>query len=259
MSPDFRAHPEFGYFCLSQKFRRKARNVLASSVAVGMVAGALALWARDNPGDDALTIVRVNEVPANIDAVSTVEQATAATTAQRSGPPAGVKAAACDGDNWTYVDGKCVMRRAQRPGSLAAATDSPQIAAVPADPSAPPAPVAASPATKREDATVAARKTEPAPAELIGPSTPVQKAERKPPRSQIAGREANRMNSGSRDGRVREAQRSARTYASSDDRPRQMPAQNSPMKWARQLQECIGAVRCRAGEQLLRTLMSGGI
>ena len=259
MSPDFRAHPEFGYFCLSQKFRRKARNVLASSVAVGMVAGALALWARDNPGDDALTIVRINEVPANIDAVSTVEQATAATTAQRSGPPAGVKAAACDGDNWTYVDGKCVMRRAQRPGSLAAATDSPQIAAVPADPSAPPAPVAASPATKREDATVAARKTEPAPTELIGPSTPVQKAERKPPRSQIAGREANRMNSGSRDGRVREAQRSARTYASSDDRPRQMPAQNSPMKWARQLQECIGAVRCRAGEQLLRTLMSGGI
>jgi hypothetical protein len=87
----------------------------------------------------------------------------------------------------------------------------------------------------------------------------VQKAERKPPRSQIAGREANRMNSGSRDGRVREAQRSARTYASSDDRPRQMPAQNSPMKWARQLQDCIGAVRCRAGEQLLRTLMSGGI
>ena len=259
MSPDFRAHPEFGYFCLSQKFRRKARNVLASSVAVGMVAGALALWARDNPGDDALTIARMNEVPANIEAMSTVEQATAATTAQRSGPPAGVKAATCDGDNWTYVDGKCVVRRAQRPGSLAAATDSPQIAAVPVDASAPPAPIAAPPATKREDATVAARKTEPAPAELIGPSTPVQKAERKPPRSQIAGREANRMNSGSRDGRVREAQRSARTYASSDDRPRQMPAQNSPMKWARQLQDCIGAVRCRAGEQLLRTLMSGGI
>ena len=259
MSPDFRAHPEFGYFCLSQKFRHKARNVLASSVAVGMVAGALALWARDNPGDDALTIARMNEVPANIEAVSTVEQATAATTAQRSGPPAGVKAATCDGDNWTYVDGKCVVRRAQRPGSLAAAIDSPQIAALPADPSAPPAPVAASPETKREDATVAARKTEPAPAELIGPSTPVQKAERKPPRSQIAGREANRMNSGSRDGRVREAQRIARTYASSDDRPRQMPAQNSPLKWARQLQDCIGAVRCRAGEQLLRTLMSGGI
>jgi hypothetical protein len=257
MSPDFRAHPEFGYFCLSQKFRRKARNVLASSVAVGIVAGGVALWARDNPGDDALTIARMNEVPANIEAVSTVEQATAATTAQRSGAPAGAKAAACDGDNWTYVDGKCVVRRAQRPGSLAAAIDSPQIAAVPVDASAPP--VAAPPATKRDDATVAARKTEPAPAELIGPSAPVQKVERKPPRSQIAGREANQINSGSRDGRVREAQRSARTYASSDDRPRQVSTQNSPMKWARQLQDCIGAVRCRAGEQLLRALMSGGI
>ena len=76
MSPDFRAHPEFGYFCLSQSFRRKARNALASSVAVGMVAGALVLWARDNPGDDALTIARINEVPASIDTVSTVDQAT---------------------------------------------------------------------------------------------------------------------------------------------------------------------------------------
>ena len=137
MSPNFRAHPEFGYFCLSQKFRRKARNVLASSVAVGVVAGALVLWAHDNPGDDALTIARVNEAPANIDTMS-MDQATTATTAQRSGPPAGTKAAACDGDNWTYIEGKCVVRRAQRPGSLASATDSPQIAAAPANPNAPP-------------------------------------------------------------------------------------------------------------------------
>jgi hypothetical protein len=259
MSPDFRAHPEFGYFCLSQRFRRKARNVLASSVAVGVFAGALVLWAHDDRGDDALTIARVNEAPANIDTMSTADQATNATTAQRSGPPAGTKAAACDGDNWTYIDGKCVVRRAQRPGSLASATDSPQIAAAPANPSAPPVPVATPPTTKREDATVAARTTEPASAEPIGPSTPVQKAGRKPPRSQIASREPDRMNSGPRDGRTREAQRSARTYASSDDRPRQMPAQNSPMKWARQLQECIGAVRCRAGEQLVRAFLSGGI
>src|SRR6476619_2239116 len=138
MSPDFRAHPEFGYFCLSQKFRRKARNVLASSVAVAVVAGALVLWAHDDPGDDALTIARVNAVQANIDTMSTADQATTATTAQRSGPPVGTKAAACDGDNWTYIDGKCVVRRAQRPGSLASATDSPQIAAPLANTRGPP-------------------------------------------------------------------------------------------------------------------------
>jgi hypothetical protein len=136
MSPDFRTHPEFGYFCLSQSFRRKARNLLASTVAVGVVAGALVLWARDDQRDDALMIARVNEVPADVDMMSRVDQATAATTAQRSGPPTGVKAAACDGDNWTYIDGKCVIRRAHKPGSLASATDGPQIAAVPANPRA---------------------------------------------------------------------------------------------------------------------------
>ena len=259
MSPDFRAHPEFGYFCLSQSFRRKARNLLASTVAVGLVAGALVLWARDDQRDDALMIARVNEVPADVDMMSRVDQATAATTAQRSGPPTGVKAAACDGDNWTYIDGKCVIRRAHKPGSLASATDGPQIAAVPANPRALPLPVAALPAPKPEDAAVTARTAEPAAAEPIGPSTPVQKAGRKPPRSQISGREPDRPNFGSRDGRAREDQRSARTYASSDDRPRQMPAQKSAMRWARQLQECIGAVRCRAGEQLLRAFLSGGI
>jgi hypothetical protein len=258
MSPAFRAHPEFGYFCLSQSFRRKARNVLASTVAVGVVAGALVLWAHDDQGDGALTIARVNDVPSSVDTVSTVDQATAATTAEKPDPPAVAKAA-CGGDNWAYLDGKCVARRAPKPGSLAAATDGPPIAAVPVNPSALPSPVAVPPAPKREDAAIAAKATEPVSAEPIGQSTSVQKAVRKPPRSQIGGHDLDRMNSGSRDGRSREDKRSARTYAASDDHPQQMPSQKSAMRWARQLQECIGAVRCRAGEQLLRAILSGGI
>ena len=134
MSPHFRAHPEFGYFCLSQSFRRKARKALLSTVAVGVVAGGFVLWARDDPHEGALTIVSVNEAPASADTMSTVVRAGSATTAERLDPPASSKAT-CDGDNWTLVDGKCVVRRTHKAGSLASATEGPQIAAVPANPS----------------------------------------------------------------------------------------------------------------------------
>ena len=131
MSPDFRAHPEFGYFCLSRSFRRKARNAVISTVALGVLGGALVLWARDDPHDDAVTIARIVDAPSSIDTISTVDQATTAPTAEKPDPQAGIKAA-CAGDNWIYLDGVCVMRRANKPASLAAATDGPQIAALPA-------------------------------------------------------------------------------------------------------------------------------
>ena len=245
MSPDFRAHPEFGYFCLSQSFRRRARKALLSTVAVGVVAGGFVLWARDDPHEGALTIVSVNEAPASADTMSTVVRAASATTAERLDPPASSKAT-CDGDNWTQVDGKCVVRRTH-------------IAAVPANPSTPPLPVAAPPAPKRDNAAVAAKETEPASAAPVGQPSPAQKTGRRTPRSQTAGRGPDRASAGSHDARSREDQRSARTYASSEDSPRQMPGPKSAMKWARQLQDCIGAVRCRAGEQLMRAFLSGGI
>jgi hypothetical protein len=175
-----------------------------------------------------------------------------------AGPPASSKAT-CDGDNWTQVDGKCVVRRTHKSGNLASATEGPQIAAVPANPSTPPLPVAAPPAPKRDNAAVAAKETEPASAAPVGQPSPAQKTGRRTPRSQTAGRGPDRASAGSHDARSREDQRSARTYASSEDSPRQMPGPKSAMKWARQLQDCIGAVRCRAGEQLMRAFLSGGI
>jgi hypothetical protein len=256
MSPDFRAHPEFDYFCLSKSFRRKARKALLSTVAAGVVAGGFVLWARDDPHEGALAIVSIHEAPASADTMSTVVRAASATTAERLDPPASSKAT-CDGDNWTQVDGKCVVRRTHKPGSPVSATEGPQIAAVPANPSTPPLPVAAPP--KRDNAAVAAKETEPASAAPAGQQPPAQKAGRRTPRSQTAGRGPDRASAGSRDARSREDQRSARTYASSEDSPRQMPGPKSAMKWARQLQDCIGAVRCRAGEQLLRAFLSGGI
>ena len=255
MSPDFRAHPEFGYFCLSRSFRRKARNAVISTVALGVLGGALVLWARDDPHDDAVTIARIVDAPSSIDTISTVDQATTAPTAEKPDPQAGIKAA-CAGDNWIYIDGVCVMRRANKPASLAAAMDGPQIAALPAGAGA--LPVAApSSGSRREDTAVEARASAPAATEPARQSSPGQKTARKTPRSQIGARELDRANSVSRD-RSDENHRRARSYASTDDRP-QIPSQKSAMRWARQLQECIGAIRCRAGEQLLRAFLSGGI
>jgi hypothetical protein len=256
MSPNFRAHPEFGYFCLSRSFRRKARNVLLSTVAAGVIAGGFVLWTRDDPHEGPQTVVSINEAPASADTMPTLVRAASAPTAERLDPPAGSKAT-CDGDNWTQVDGKCVVRKAHKPGSLASAMEGPQIAAVPANPSTPPVPAAAPPAPKRDNAAVAAKETEPALAPTAGQPPPAQKAGRRTPRSQTAGRGPDRAGAGSRDARSREDQRSARVYASSEDR--QMPGPKSAMRWARQLQDCMGAVRCRAGEQLLRAFLSGGI
>ena len=255
MSPVFRAHPEFGYFCPSQSFRRKARKVLIATVAVGMVSGAFVLWARDDQSDVALTIPRVEDIPSSV-AKSAVDETMVTTTAHRLDPPAIAKAA-CEGDNPAYLNGKCVTRRAPKPGSLAAATDTPQVAPIP--PNASPLSPAAPPALKREDAAIAAKAAEPASFEPIVQSTPPQKAVRKTPRGKAGGRDQDRTNSISRDRRPREEQRSTRAYASSDDRLPQMPSQKSAMRWTRQLQECIGALRCRAGDQILRAFLSGGI
>jgi hypothetical protein len=256
MSP--RAHPEFGYFCLSQSFRRKARKALLSTVAIGVVAGGFVLWARDDPHEGAPTIVSINEAPASAETISTVVRATSATTAERLDQPASSRAT-CDGDNWSQVDGECAVRRTHKPGSLASATEGLKIAAVPANPSTPPFPVAVPPAPKRGNAAVAAKETEPASATPVGQPPPAQQAGRRTPRSQIAGRGPDRASAGSRGAQSRGDQRSARTYASFEDGPRQMPGPKPAIKWARQLQDCIGAVRCRAGEQLLRTFLSGGI
>jgi hypothetical protein len=255
MSPDFRAHPEFGYFCLSRAFRRKARNAVISTVAVGVLGGALVLWARDDPHDDAVTIARIVDAPSSIDTISTVDQTTTAPTAEKPDPQAGIKAA-CAGDNWIYIDGVCVMRRANKPASLATAMDGPQIAALPAGAGA--LPVAApSSGSRREDTAVEARASAPAATEPARQSSPGQKTARKTPRSRIGARELDRADSVSRD-RSDENHRRARNYATTDDRP-QIPSQKSAMRWARRLQECIGAIRCRAGDQLLRAFLSGGI
>ena len=255
MSP--RAHPEFGYFCLSQSFRRKAQKALLSTVAIGVVAGGFVLWARDDPHEGAPTIVSINEAPAGAETMSTVVRATSATTAERLDQPASSKAT-CDGDNWSQVDGECAVRRTHKPGSLASATEGLKIAAVPANPSTPPFPVAVPPAP-----SAAMRQS---PQRRRSRRQPRQSDSRLPLSKRGDGRHAARLLAAARiervpghaapnRGEINGAPASTRHLKTALDRPGPKPA----IKWARQLQDCIGAVRCRAGEQLLRTFLSGGI
>jgi hypothetical protein len=248
MSPAYRTHPEFGYLCPSRSLRRLAWTALAVA-AFATLAGAFVLGAgRDGPDGRAAPVASVNAAPSATAAKPAAELATAtATTTPR--PPERGKAA-CEGDTWTYLEGKCVSGRMQGPRS-AAATDSPPLAALPLGRSAPPPPEparaieAAAPAAPAEPERAApAVAAVPETAASDGPSASVPKAGKK------AGKKAARGRSGARD--VAGVKGSSRV-----DRQTSMP--RSATTWAKQLQGCAEGARCPAGEQLMRALLSSGI
>src|SRR5262245_2844291 len=120
MSPAYRAHPEFGYFCLSRRFRRKLSAALAV-IALGALASVVVVGGSRESRDDA------SPPPAPVSAASSsaatapaVDQATA--TAARPGSAERSKPV-CEGETWTYLDGKCIAGKAQKP--RIAAIDSP--------------------------------------------------------------------------------------------------------------------------------------
>ena len=125
MSPADHVHPEFGYFCPSQNFRRKAR-VAFTFITFGVIVGALALKAGHETGSESvLTIARVDKSPPGSESISTVGQSTAISAAQRS--PARERTA-CRED--IYFDGECATGKVQKRRRVRAANDAPPIAAV---------------------------------------------------------------------------------------------------------------------------------
>lgn len=143
MSPTYRAHPEFGLFCISRSFRRKILGGLVFAT-LAVLAGALVL--RLTPQDAGAAIsAPVNDPPPRVDPVPAAPPPPAA-RAESPAPREGVKTA-CEGDTWTYLDGKCVTGRGRKPGNVLAATDGAAIAAIPLGRSAPPP--ALSPAPER--------------------------------------------------------------------------------------------------------------
>src|SRR5262249_9218484 len=134
MSPAYRAHPEFGYFCLSRSFRRR---VLTALVIIGFVAFVGSLVVRSGPesGDGSASVAApVRAAVVDPEAIPTVKSATPA--AETAAPPEMAKSA-CGGERWTYLDGKCSGSRRKLPG-LRGAVDVAPIATIPLGHSAPP-------------------------------------------------------------------------------------------------------------------------
>jgi hypothetical protein len=245
MSPAYRAHPEFGYFCPSRGFRRKLSAALAV-IALAALAYAVVVGGSRDSRDDVSPPAAVNAESSSAATASAVDQAPA--TAARPGPTESPRPV-CEGETWTYLDGKCIAGKAQKP--RVAAIDSPPIAAIPLGRTAPP-PAAAQPPAKAEAAAALpapkpervaetdaappsksqraadAAATTPAAAEPAVQSTPASKEWRK----------------ASRDRASRDERRSTRVASSDNRKPR------SATGWTKQV---------RSAEQFMRVLFSSGI
>jgi len=159
MSPADHVHPEFGYFCPSQNFRRKAR-VAFTFITFGVIVGALALKAGHETGSESvLTIARVDKSPPGSEAISTVGQSTAISAAERS--PARERTACRD----IYFDGECATGKVQKRRRVRAANDAPPIAAVALGRNTLSLPDASPPPPKSTDAAEEATIAPPATAE----------------------------------------------------------------------------------------------
>src|SRR5262245_59987739 len=167
MSPAYRAHPEFGYFCPSRRFRRKLLAVLAV-IALGALASAVVVGGSRESRDDASPPpAPVNAASSSAATTSAVDQATAA--AARPGPTESPKPV-CEGETWTYLDGKCIAGKAQKP--RIAAIDSPPIAAIPLGRTSPPP---EAPPAKAERASEAAAAPPAAKSERVADTAPPSK------------------------------------------------------------------------------------
>jgi hypothetical protein len=276
MSPAYRAHPEFGYFCLSRRLRRRVLIALAV-IGFGAFAGSQVLRSGHETADaGAAAIAPVRAAAADDEAIPAVKPATRAaeTSAQLETTESG-----CEGKTWTYLDGRCSASR-RKPHGVRGAVDVPPIAAIPLGRSGPPA--SASPATPKPErladasatnqtssrdaapggaappaTTSPTRKVEPAPdpvataptsaAPTEQPTSASKEKKLRAGRSQNGGRDLEKGNSASRDERAsRSGQRSARADASAGNRG----SRRSSTGWAGQL---------RAGEHLLRAFLSAGI
>jgi hypothetical protein len=243
MSPAYRFHPEFGYFCPTPGFRYKLRVALLF-MAIGGIAGIggmVVLKAAHPPATDtALTLARVDHASSGGEAVPAADHVEAATTGQRPRPPEGSKAACEDkaqvNQTWAYLDRKCVSGRPRKARTARPATSGPLMSAIPLgsstaparDRAAEPVPAPVSESDRQQQGSVpleppasvaAAAPADPAIAKPTEQAVAAPKKAQKTVRRQNKGRDHRVASSSGRDGRARNNQPSARAYA--DDRSSQ--------------------------------------
>jgi hypothetical protein len=120
-------HPEFGWFCPSLSFRRKARVALVF-VSISIIVGMIALNARHESGRDGTSMTDRGDAARFNAEIETVGQ-TAKVTAERSHQVEGSHSA-CEGDAQRLIDGKCGVGKAG-PRGPRAANEAATIAALP--------------------------------------------------------------------------------------------------------------------------------
>jgi hypothetical protein len=110
-------HPEFGYFCPSPDFRRRARLVLltAGIGAIFGAAGVLALAPRADPahGPEAALAAAALAAPAP-EPSSLGSESAPPTTGTVATPTATASAKSCKEQTWPYLDDKCLSGKLRR-------------------------------------------------------------------------------------------------------------------------------------------------
>jgi hypothetical protein len=125
------AHPEFGFFCPTPRFRRRLRVALACLVMAGV--GATVMARPDHPElDAAVTRVDAASIVETVPATSLtpfVPLSSNRTVVIEGAQPASDKPR-CVGDALADLDGNCVSIKLRKPRMVRVATDRPAIAAV---------------------------------------------------------------------------------------------------------------------------------
>jgi hypothetical protein len=276
MSPAYRVHPEFGYFCLSPRFRSKMRRAGLAFVAAGAFIG-MVVWRADYDSRDAsaLTIAAFTESPSTTDSAGKPAKATP--TTERSPVPQAAADTMAEGSQPEIAE----TTGAHKPRRLHAANEVSAIAAIPLGQSPIP-PAGGSPGPAQLDGAPSTTSNAPTAVEPSVRPTSIPKEQRKKSLNPVSDRQTVLPGSSasaapSKAERARAAGASSKTSAKPAGKS--TTASQEPRKASRsqksvgdsdrvtftsrglvvQVRECVETGRCRAGERFLRTLFPNGM
>jgi hypothetical protein len=126
-------HPEFGMFCPAPRLRRWLRIASACLVIAVIALAMMATADLPNP-ESAATVATIGENPDFTTGVATATVPLASIPARPSSAAnvhGGTDRAACPGETWTYVGGKCVAGKPRKPRMVRVPLYRPAIASIP--------------------------------------------------------------------------------------------------------------------------------
>lgn len=126
-------HPEFGIFCPAPRLRLWLR-IASACLVIAVIALAMMATADRPNTESALAVATFGESQDLTTGAATATTPLAGIPARPSSTisvHAGADRAACAGETWTYVDGKCVTAKPRKPRMVRVPVYRPAIASVP--------------------------------------------------------------------------------------------------------------------------------